>query len=116
MENDLRRWMRLVETGNEPVLPEIKLKSAAPNLKLIFINGEKVGSLHRASTDEFRGYNTWRKSGPVWSGKLSFDGTELAIGSTEKVAELLPKVTKIVRSYLIRKQHTDGQGQPPMLP
>ena len=92
----------VIEEPSSVSLPDIRLRRIAPKMKAIWIDGEKAGDLHFDSNDRHVGLGEWRKSSD-WSGEFRFDGTRFHVGPTDKVANLLPKITRLVRSHLIRK-------------
>lgn len=82
-------------------MPVVTLKNIAADMKFIMIDGNKAGSLHRASHSVFQGFNTYRKE-ILWTGKFEWNGETISVGATKGNKELLPKVTRLLRSAIVR--------------
>jgi hypothetical protein len=99
----IRDYVTLIEAEQAgPTLPKIVIKPITKDMRFIYIDGEKAGVLHLGSESEFRGFNTWGKV-RVWTGEFIFGGKTIHIGSTLKISEMLAKVTRLVRSAMIRQ-------------
>jgi hypothetical protein len=96
------KYAELIES--EPALPQIVIKRITKDMRFIFIDGEKAGSLHLGWESEFQGFNTWRKV-HVWTGEFTFRGKTIFVPSTAKISEMLPKLTRLVRRAMVNPEN-----------
>jgi hypothetical protein len=105
----IRRLMNITERAvyedeMNIIMPEISLQKLNKTMVYVLINGEKAGvihfGIHRRLVDigKVRAFR-------LWSGEFILQGETIKIGPTEKLTELLPKVTRLVRSTLIRQNN-----------
>lgn len=99
----IRKYIDLVEglAVIEPTMPVVTLKIITADMKYILIDGTKVGALHKDTHSVPAGINSYRKE-MLWSGEFEWNGQTIHVGRTKGSKELLPKVTKLLRSAIIR--------------
>lgn len=81
----------------------IELKAVSPKHKLIYIDGEKRGSLHKESHAGPNSLDGKSQRYVAWSGEFTHDGKRLTIGSTESVSSLVAKIERAISSHEARK-------------
>lgn len=86
----------------EATLPKIEIKPITKDMRFIYFDGAKVGSLHLGWQSEFQGFNTWRKV-RQWTGEFVFLGQTHHV-SGAKISEMLANITRRVRGALIRQR------------
>jgi hypothetical protein len=101
----IRNFMNIIneDAGHSP---DVQIKNGSLKTeKIIIIDGEQCGMMRKSSRDSFQGYNDYKKTAD-WRGEFTFDGATIDVGPTEKVAEIAPKVIRLIRGHLARKQQT----------
>lgn len=93
------------------ILPKIEIKRITKDMRAIIIDGEKAGALHYEWQGVFQGFNTWRKE-PYWTGEFTFRGEKVNVGRTDKILDLLPKITRLVRGVLVRQRDAGSKELP----
>lgn len=88
---------------------DIKFKTMTPKCKLVYLNGEQIGEVNKGGDVT---HTDWAKMKgnrhQDWAGDINIEGERLPIGRTEKISELKSKIARTIRSYYIRKQHTEN--------